>query len=125
MTEQEVHLLKEKVRQYYRWEKLHLSHHAKERMRKRRIYKKQIRKTLENYNVIEYHEKDFEKRGKHFTDKRVVVRSKNFFGHKHRQVVVVYSLTRNVVITVWDCDINDKHETLDMTIYNEDMQINL
>ena len=51
------------------------------------------------------------------TDKRVVLR-KNMKNDSEYDLVLVYSLMNNEIITVWDNKITDHHYSLDLTKYS-------
>lgn len=55
-------------------------------------------------------------------DERVVLRSKAIVNRCYN-LNVVYSLSENRIVTVWNNHINDRHDTLDWSIYDADMKV--
>jgi hypothetical protein len=55
-------------------------------------------------------------------EERVVIRSKAI-ANKHYNLNVVFSLTERRIVTVWLNHINDRHDTLDWSIYDKDMPV--
>lgn len=72
--------------------------------------------TIHNSEIIEYKIDDC----RFGYDERVLVRA-NALVNGDYNLNVVYSLTTKDVITVWINHIDDKHETLDWAIYDENM----
>ena len=94
-----------------------LSNHSLQRFKKKfpvPLTKEDIIDTLSTGDFIEYK--------KHYTnnvlsDKRVVLR-KNMKNDSEYDLVVVYSLMNNEIITVWDNKNIDHHYSLDLTKYS-------
>lgn len=94
-----------------------LSNHSLQRFKKKfpvPLTKEDIIDTLSTGDFIEYK--------KHYTnnvlsDKRVVLR-KNMKNDSEYDLVLVYSLMSNEIITVWDNKNIDHHYSLDLTKYS-------
>ena len=94
-----------------------LSNHSLQRFKKKfpvPLTKEDIIDTLSTGDFIEYK--------KHYTnnvlsDKRVVLR-KNMKNDSEYDLVLVYSLMSNEIITVWDNKNTDHHYSLDLTKYS-------
>ena len=94
-----------------------LSNHSLQRFKKKfpvPLTKEDIIDTLSTGDFIEYK--------KHYTnnvlsDKRVVLR-KNMKNDSEYDLVLVYSLINNEIITVWDNKNTDHHYSLDLTKYS-------
>lgn len=94
-----------------------LSNHSLQRFKKKfpvPLTKEDIIDTLSTGDFIEYK--------KHYTnnvlsDKRVVLR-KNMKNDSEYDLVLVYSLMSNEIITVWDNKNIDNHYSLDLTKYS-------
>lgn len=94
-----------------------LSNHSLQRFKKKfpvPLTKEDIIDTLSTRDFIEYK--------KHYTnnvlsDKRVVLR-KNMKNDSEYDLVLVYSLMSNEIITVWDNKNIDNHYSLDLTKYS-------
>lgn len=77
------------------------------------ILNREIRDTLKDYKIIEYHYK--------FGDNRVLIRSNKSYNHYN--ICLVLSLNEGKIITVYDNYDNDKHYTLNITNYNGNLDI--
>lgn len=92
--------------------------HAIERMNEREVNdffnKNDFYKTVRNGNVIE-----ISNRGNN--DVRMLVRSK--FSKQGKNLVLSYSFKCKKVITCWANETNDNHATINMKLYNEDMDV--
>lgn len=94
-----------------------LSNHSLQRFKKKfpvPLTKEDIIDTLSTGDFIEYK--------KHYTnnvlsDKRVVLR-KNMKNDSEYDLVLVYSLMSNEIVTVWDNKNIDNHYSLDLTKYS-------
>lgn len=94
-----------------------LSNHSLQRFKKKfpiPLTKEDIIDTLSTGDFIEYK--------KHYTnnvlsDKRVVLR-KNMKNDSEYDLVLVYSLMSNEIITIWDNKNIDNHYSLDLTKYS-------
>jgi hypothetical protein len=94
-----------------------LSNHSLQRFKKKfpvSLTKEDIIDTLSTGDFIEYK--------KHYTnnvlsDKRVVLR-KNMKNDSEYDLVLVYSLMSNEIITIWDNKNIDNHYSLDLTKYS-------
>lgn len=72
-----------------------------------------IEDVLFNGNIIEY--KEIYTNNK-LTDKRIVVR-KGIHNNKY-DLVLVYSVKWNKVVTAWKNELSDNHRTLDLRLYD-------
>lgn len=119
LTQQEKDGLYKRLKEVEKWKILS---HALDRLEQKNINatNEDIVSTINNSTIIEY-KIDYDKRINRY-DERVVLRS-NAIVNRYYNLNVVYSLTKQQVITVWINDINDFHKTLDWTIYNEDMKV--
>ena len=92
--------------------------HAIERMNEREVNeffsKNDFYKTVRNGNVIEV-----SNRGNN--DVRMLVRSK--FSKQGKNLVLSYSFKWKKVVTCWTNETNDNHATINMKLYNEDMDV--
>lgn len=79
-----------------------------------------IASTIYNCEILEY-KIDYNNRMNR-CEERVVVRGKALT-NKYYNLNVVYSITTQRVVTVWLNHVNDRHATLDWSIYNEDMKV--
>lgn len=80
--------------------------HAAERMRNKGVTAAEIYHTLQSFDIVEY---------KIIPEERVVIRS--------GEVVIVLSIKRETIITVWRNAINDNHKTLDLEAYDEKLVV--
>lgn len=76
--------------------------------------------TIKNSTIIEY--KIDYSASRNRCDERVVLRSNAVVNDKFN-LNVVYSITRGAIVTVWINSIDDKHDTLDWSIYDENMKV--
>lgn len=76
--------------------------------------------TIHNATIIEYKIDENKYTGK--PDERVVLRAKAVVNRNYN-LNAVYSLTRKCIVTVWINHINDRHATLDWSIYNSKMKV--
>ena len=90
-----------------------MSPHATIRQTHKVILNREIRDTLKDYKIVEYHYK--------YGDNRVLIRSNK--SYKHTNLCLVLSLNRGEIITVYDNSEDDRHETLDLKNYNRDIDI--
>lgn len=117
MTPEEKNYLFSKLKAVKKWG---ISTHALDR-----IYEKGIEATysdlvssIHNSYIIEYHVAQFD--GK--DDKRVVLRSKARVNRTYN-LHVVFSISRQRIVSVWMNHVNDKHSTIDMTDYSRKVKI--
>jgi hydrogenase maturation factor HypF (carbamoyltransferase family) len=103
------------------WEWEILSH-ALERLEKKGIKasRQDLISTISFASIIEY-KIDYNKVIKDY-DERVVLRAKAIVNSRYN-LHVVYSLTTKSIVTVWINRIDDRHSTLDWSIYSEDMKV--
>lgn len=103
--------------QEFEWE---LSDHALDRVEEKgiRATKQDIISTIYHSEIIEY--KIDSVKGK--VEERVVLRSKAIVNEEYN-LHVVFSLQDKIVVTVWMNHINDRHATLDWSIYDPSMKV--
>ena len=97
-----------------------MSYHAEERLVQKRIdaSRSRIVDVINHCEIIEYKTVD----NGRYTCERVIVRD-NTLINKNYNLNVVFDVTRGVVISVWLNHIKDRHSTLDMLIYDRELQI--
>lgn len=119
LTQQELDSLHGRLQDVTDWG---ISHHALDRLEKKNIHATydDIISTIFNCAIIEY-KIDYNKKMNR-CEERVVVRGLALT-NKFYNLNVVYSLTNERVITVWLNHINDNHDTLDWSIYDESMKV--
>lgn len=97
------------------------SPHAKTRSLQKNIpaLEKHLQSLIESrkFEIIEYKEIQF--KDNRF-DIRVVIRGNLSL---YKDVVYVLSLTNKNIVTVWVNNSKDKHETLDLSLYDENLKI--
>lgn len=96
--------------------------HALDRLREKRINAKyeDIVSVINNSSIVEY-KIDYNSVANRY-EERVILRA-NAIVNGQYNMHVVYSLTREKIITVWLNHVNDFHATLDWNIYNADMKV--
>ena len=97
-----------------------MSDHAEERLVQKRIdaSRSRIVDVINHCEIIEYKTVD----NGRYTCERVIVRD-NTLINKNYNLNVVFDVTRGVVISVWLNHVKDRHSTLDMLIYDRELQI--
>ena len=97
-----------------------MSYHAEERLVQKRIdaSRSRIVDVINHCEIIEYKTVD----NGRYTCERVIVRDTNLI-NKNYNLNVVFDVTRGVVISAWLNHIKDRHSTLDMLIYDRELQI--
>lgn len=97
-----------------------MSEHAEERLVQKRIdaSRSRIIDVINHCEIIEYKTVD----NGRYTCERVIVRDTTLT-NKNYNLNVVFDVTRGVVISVWLNHIKDRHSTLDMLIYDRELQI--
>ena len=97
-----------------------MSYHAEERLVQKRIdaSRSRIVDVINHCEIIEYKTVD----NGRYTCERVIVRD-NTLINKNYNLNVVFDVTRGVVISVWLNHVKDRHSTLDMLIYDRELQI--
>jgi len=83
------------------------------KMKKRKIKRKQVVKAIKNGYLIEYHFKD--------NSHRVLLRSRP--NNNRKCVCVVLDLTKRNIVTTYYNHFNDRHTTLNQSIYDENLDI--
>ena len=87
--------------------------HATIRQTHKIILNREIRDTLKDYKIVEYHYK--------YGDNRVLIRSNKSF--MKTNICLVLSLNRGEIVTAYDNSDDDRHETLDLKIYDRNLDI--
>ena len=97
-----------------------MSYHAEERLVQKRIdaSRSRIVDVINHCEIIEYKTVD----NGRYTYERVIVRDTTLI-NKNYNLNVVFDVTRGVVISVWLNHVKDRHSTLDMLIYDRELQI--
>ena len=90
---------------------MHITNHFKEKCDNRKIYKPYIIKALHNYNIIEFN-----------CDKgcKVVIRST--VNDKYNLCMSI-DIINNSLVTIWINSTTDNHRTIDMSNYNNKIDI--
>lgn len=123
ITVEELASIKGRIAESKKW---NLSKHTRERMVQKRINVShaKIVENILNSDVIEYKIDRRAKGGQQYLDERVLLEGTEMVlnGRKVRLKIVI-SLTTHDVITVWSNCVNDLHQTLDWSAYDENMEI--
>lgn len=119
MSQLELDSLYSRLRSVEKWE---LTRHALDRIEEKGINATydDIASTVYHCDIIEY-KIDYNARINR-CEERVVVRSRAVTNGEYN-LNVVYNLHSNKVITVWLNHINDRHTTLDWSLYDPDMKV--
>lgn len=119
MSQKELDSLYSRLRSVEKWE---LTRHALDRIEEKGINATydDIASTVYHCDIIEY-KIDYNVRINR-CEERVVVRSRAVTNGEYN-LNVVYNLHSNKVITVWLNHINDRHATLDWSLYDPDMKV--
>ena len=119
MSESEKSLVIEKLKSVKAW---FMSGHALDRINEKGINATldDVISTIYNANIIEY-KIDYNSRSNR-CDERVVLRSRAIANEEYN-LNVVYSITNKSIVTVWLNHVEDKHDTLDWSIYSEGMKV--
>ena len=100
---------------------LNVGSHANKRIEDRNRLKVSLALIVDTIKNSNFHEYKLIREGDKIVDERVLLRSKGTYdGHN---IIIVYSLMFNRVITFWTNYPNDKKATLDMSIYDKNMKI--
>lgn len=96
--------------------------HALKRLAEKKIKANRydIISTIYNSEIIEYRIVHNNVTNSH--DERVILRSKAIVNEKFN-LNAVFSLTNKRIVTVWINHINDRHDTLDWSIYDKNMKV--
>lgn len=97
---------------------LRFGKHAVKRIIDRQIDGSRIFEAMKEYEIIEYNQKDF---GEGTMDNRVLLRGRKLIDNSN--FCVVLSLSTRKVITVYLNNAKDRHNTLNINNYNEDLKI--
>lgn len=113
MNNKEIDYIFDKLRSIKKWR---ATSHAMDRVNTKGIYitLRDMVSTIHHSRVIEYHEV----RG----EKRVLLRS-NVLIQGDYNLHVVFSVNEAKIISVWLNHVDDTHETIDMSCYNEKLKI--
>lgn len=105
--------------QEWEWE---MSPHALTRLKEKNIRasRQDVISAIHNAHIIEY-KIDRNRRFKNY-DERVVLRSKAVVQGGYN-LNAVYSLTNKCIVSVWLNHVNDRHATLDWSIYDKNMKV--
>lgn len=119
LTQQEIDSISKRLEEVENW---NFAGHALERLEEKGIEatREDIISTIYNSTIIEYKIDYNDRRNR--CEERVVVRS-NAIVNREYNLNVVYNITNQTVITVWNNHINDLHQTLDWSIYDENMKV--
>ena len=95
-----------------------LSDHSLERLKSK--FRKvptvsDIEDVLFNGEIIEYKEIYLNQK---LIDKRIVVRKS--INHNSYDLVIVYSVMNNCIVTAWKNKLDDNHQTLDLSLYDSE-----
>lgn len=127
MNEQELTIVKNKIKSSVNGDvnSVNIVHHALDNLYKRlrkgrdiNTYKVMLAQTLIDFTPIEF------KRiynGVNLVEERSVLRGNRLVNEE--SIVLVYSITKRTIITVWVNSLDDMHNTLDMNLYDADMAI--
>ena len=119
LTVHEERALMKRLLQVEEWQWT-MKQHALDRMEQKGVKasKRDVISTIYHSKIIEYKiDRAYQK-----CDERVVLRSKAFVNGDNN-LHVVYSLTNNEIISVWMNHKDDRHSTLDWSIYSDDMKV--
>lgn len=119
MTLEEIRGVKRRLMDVKEWK---IIDHAFDRLQEKGIVAtyEDIVSTIYNSHMIEYRIVYNFYLGAY--DERVIMRAKTLV-NKHYHLNVVFSLTDNAVVTVWINHKKDRHDTLDMSIYDGNMKV--
>lgn len=119
LTEDELESLHGRLKDVVEW---NLTYHALDRLDEKGINAtyEDIVSTIFNCEIIEY-KIDYNERINRCQE-RIVVRS-NALTNGDYNLNVVFSLSDSYVITVWLNHVDDRHDTLDWSLYDEDMKV--
>lgn len=95
--------------------------HAKERMSNRPRFNVDLPIIIDTIKNSRFYEYKIIREGDTIVDERVLLRSDKVYNGSN--LVLVYSIKKNRVITLWANKSDDNHSTLDLSSYNEDMKI--
>lgn len=89
--------------------------HFIERLKERQVFLSidRLNDVFENFRVVEYKEIKNTTTGN--VEQRVLIRE--------GKTCIVLSLTKRLFISCWERDLSDQNQTLDITEYNEELQI--
>lgn len=119
LQQEETDIISNRLKSFDNW---YMSGHALDRIIEKGIKATydDVVSTIDNATIIEY-KIDYNERSNR-CDERVLLRA-NAVVNEVYNLNAVYSITRGVVVTVWINHINDKHDTLDWSIYDADMKV--
>ncbi|MDS7057164.1 hypothetical protein NXG04_07680 [Klebsiella pneumoniae] len=113
--------LMKRLKEVEEWE-WSLIDHALDRLIEKgiRASKRDVVSTIYNCSIIEY--RIVYNRRLRLYEERVILRSKAIVNRNYN-LNVVFSLTTKNIVTVWINHKNDRHSTLDWSIYNKNMKV--
>lgn len=113
--------LMKRLKEVEEWE-WELIDHALDRLVEKgiRASKRDVVSTIYNCSIIEY--RIVYNRRLRLYEERVILRSKAIVNRNYN-LNVVFSLTTKNIVTVWINHKNDKHSTLDWSIYDKNMKV--
>lgn len=119
LTQDEIDSLHKRLESVSNWG---LTVHTLKRLREKGINATydDIVSTIFNCEIFEY-KIDYNKKSNRCQE-RVVVRSKVLTNGEYN-LNVVYNLSNSFIVTVWLNHIDDRHKTLDWSIYDESMKV--
>lgn len=124
MTEEEISIVTNKIKQSVNNDVKtvnilpHAYNHFFRRTPKTQAYRRLIGRALLNFNAIEY-KKIYN--GVNLVEERALIRGTDVLNGEG--VVIVYSISHRCIVTLWINDTDDMHSTLDMSLYDENMEI--
>lgn len=98
-----------------------IQHHAKERMNSRKRFDVNIDMIVESIKDSDFHEYKIIRVGDEIVDERVLIRSRK--DYRGNNIILVYSILQNKVITFWSNYKTDRHISLDLSLYDKEMKI--
>lgn len=118
MTKREKDYLVKSLKHVKRWR---IRGHAKDRLEEKGINAtyEDITSTIHNSTIIEYH---IARKHNEEKDVRVLLRANNVINDCNN-LNVVYSLSTESIVSFWLNDINDKHGSMDWSIYDKSLKI--
>lgn len=130
MTKKEKKLIEhklEKARAIVYHNKAEIGKHAHERIKDRSRLNVTEDMIIESIMDSRYYEYKLITKGRKIIDERVLLKSNKAYNDNRdnlSNLVIVYSLTRNDVVTFWENSIHDNHSTIDInSLYDKKFDI--
>lgn len=119
LSKEEENIIWDRLKSIKDWD---FTRHALDRIEQKgiRATKEDIISVINNGSIVEYKIDYIERINR--CEERVVLSSNAIVNDCYR-LKVVYSLSRQTVVTVWINHVNDFHATLDWTQYTRDMKV--